>query len=117
MRDYPGRFVTLNYGTNDHAAEYQMEALVQAVIAANKIPVVPHVPWSDTDQIQTDGPIMNQMIDDLAEQYPQMLPGPDLWAAFEDRLDLIPSGDVHPNEEGQQHLRQTWATWMTGVAE
>jgi hypothetical protein len=115
MTGYPGRFVVLAYGTNDHAAELQMETLVQKVIAAGKTPVVPHMPWSQTAGIQMDGPLINQQIDALYKKYPAILPGPDLWAVFKDRTDLIPPGDVHPNSPGQEELRKTWATFIAGV--
>ena len=117
MARFEGKFVILAYGTNNHIADFSMEDLVLKVIAANKVPVVPHMPWSETDGIQTDGPLINAAIDALYEQYPEIVPGPDLWAVFENRLDLIPPGDVHPTTEGQEHLRQTWANWMVDVAE
>jgi hypothetical protein len=113
MRDFPGRFVALCYGTNDHAHEYQMETLVQKVIAAGKVPVVPRMPWSDTEGIQLDGPLINEQVNALYEEYPEIYPGPDMWAAFENRLDLMPSGDIHPNEPGQREWRAQWAAAMT----
>jgi hypothetical protein len=115
MSGYPGHFVILAYGTNDHAAELKMETLVQKVIAAGKTPVVPHMPWSQTAGIQTDGPLINQQIDALYKKYPAILPGPDLWGVFMGRTDLIPPGDVHPNSAGQVELRKTWATFIAGV--
>jgi hypothetical protein len=113
MDNYPGRFVVLAYGTNDHATEFHMEELVQAVIAAGKVPVVPHMPWSATSGIQTDGPLINAQIDALYQKYPEILPGPDLWAFFTNRTDLIPATDIHPNTVGQEELRKQWALIMT----
>lgn len=107
LAEFEGRYVVLAYGTNDHAAEFQMEALVQKVLGAGKIPVVPHVPWSD--QKLEEGPQLNQSIDALYAKYPDLVPGPDLWKAFENRTDLIPAGDVHPNADGQEFLRGEWA--------
>ncbi len=118
MTGFPGRYVVLAYGTNDNVSQggmLQMETLVQDVIAAGKTPVVPHMPWSDTASVQANGPIINQAIDALYVKYPQILRGPDLWAAFMNRTDLIPSGDVHPNSMGQEFLRQQWATVMAAV--
>jgi hypothetical protein len=115
LKSFPGRFVALAYGTNDHANDFQLESLVQAVIAAGKVPVVPHMPWSDTAQVQSDGPLINAAIDALYTKYPQIVKGPDLWQVFLNRTDLIPSGDVHPNQQGQEVLRQAWATAMAGV--
>jgi hypothetical protein len=122
MRLFPGRFVVLGYGTNDHMPSvgpngeqwgFQMEPLIEKVLAAGKIPAIPHMPWAQVDGIQVDGPPINETIDALYEKYPQVYRGPDLWAAFTDRTDLIPAGDVHPNAEGLAHWRQQWAEAMT----
>jgi lysophospholipase L1-like esterase len=113
LAEFEGRYVVLAYGTNDHAPEFKMESLVQKVIAAGKLPVVPHVPWSD--QKLEEGPLLNQNIDALYQKYPQIVKGPDLWGAFENRLDLIPHGDVHPNAEGQEFLRMEWSKLIGSV--
>jgi hypothetical protein len=112
MKDYPGRFVALAYGTNDHANEFHMEELVQKVIAAGKTPVVPHMPWSSGSQ---EGPLINAAIDKLYAKYPAIVRGPDLWAFFSGRTDLIPVGDVHPNGAGQEELRKQWAMTMAAI--
>jgi hypothetical protein len=114
MAEFEGRYVVLAYGTNDHASEYQMESLVQKVIAAGRVPVVPHVPWSD--QKLEEGPPLNQQIDALYQSYPEILRGPDLWQVFENRLDLIPQGDVHPNAEGMEFLRVEWSKVIAAAA-
>jgi lysophospholipase L1-like esterase len=113
LSEFGGRYVVLAYGTNDHAPEFKMESLVQKVIALGKVPVVPHLPWADGKL--EEGPLMNQAIDVLYAQYPQILKGPDLWKAFENRTDLIPSGDVHPNGEGMEFLRGEWAKVIGAV--
>jgi hypothetical protein len=113
VQNYPGLFVVLALGTNDHPDEFQMEALVQKVIALGRIPVIPHIPWSD--EKVTEGPMINQAIDALYAKYPEIMKGPDLWAAFENRTDLIPSGDVHPNDAGQEVLRKQWADMLAAV--
>ncbi len=114
LAEFEGRYIVLAYGTNDHANEFQMESLVQKVIAAGKVPVVPHVPWSD--QKLEEGPLLNEQIDALYLKYPEILRGPDLWQAFENRLDLVPHGDVHPNAEGMQFLRNEWSKVMSAAA-
>jgi hypothetical protein len=114
LAEFDGHYVVLAYGTNDHPADYKMESLVQKVIAAGRVPVVPHVPWSD--QKLDEGPLLNQNIDALYLKYPEILKGPDLWAVFENRLDLIPHGDVHPNAEGQEFLRSEWSKIIGAVA-
>ena len=113
MTDFPGRFVILAYGTNDHPNEYHMDELVQKVLAAGKTPVIPHMPWSATVNIQQDGPLINQQIDDLYVKYPAIFHGPDLWASFAARTDLIPANDIHPNGAGAEELRKRWAAAMT----
>jgi lysophospholipase L1-like esterase len=113
LAEFAGRYVVLAYGTNDHAAEFKMESLVQKVIALGKTPVVPHVPWADGKL--AEGPLLNQAIDELYAKYPQLIPGPDLWQAFENRTDLIPAGDVHPNDEGREFLRGEWAKVIAAV--
>jgi lysophospholipase L1-like esterase len=113
LTEFDGRYVVLAYGTNDHAAEYKMESLVQKVIALGKVPVVPHVPWSNTKL--EEGPLLNQQIDALYAKYPAIVKGPDLWKAFENRLEYIPAGDVHPNGEGMEFLRGEWAKTISAV--
>jgi hypothetical protein len=115
LEGYPGRFVCLSYGTNDHPKEFQMEALVQKVLAAGKIPVIPHMPWATGKQ--EEGPMINAIIDALYVKYPQIVRGPDLWAGFTNRTDLIAAGDVHPNGQGQLELRKMWAATMVGIYE
>jgi lysophospholipase L1-like esterase len=115
MSGFPGRYVVLAYGTNDQPNEFNMEPLVQKVIAAAKIPVVPHMPWAAGQNIQTNAPPNNKAIDDLYAKYPQIVHGPDLWAAFMNRTDLIPANDIHPNGAGQAFLRQQWAAVMAAI--
>src|SRR3954452_9338539 len=68
---FPGKYVTLNYGTNDGwagngdpAAYYTtMLALVDKVIAAGKTPVVATIPWpNNTGTWQTGTEAMNAQI-------------------------------------------------------
>jgi hypothetical protein len=112
MKDFPGRFVALPYGTNDHANDFQMEGLVKKVIAAGKTPVVPHMIWS---QGSTEGVQINEQIDALYKKYPEIVKGPDLWAEFEGHTEWIPPGDVHPNGPGQEQLRKVWAASMEAL--
>jgi lysophospholipase L1-like esterase len=113
LSEFAGRYVVLAYGTNDHAAEFKMENLVQKVIARGLVPVVPYLPWADGKL--EEGPLMNEVIAALYVKYPQILKGPDLWKAFENRTDLIPVGDVHPNGEGMEYLRAEWAKVIGAV--
>jgi lysophospholipase L1-like esterase len=112
MQDFPGRYVVLAYGTNDHPQDFKMEALVAKVLAAGKIPVIPHMPWSASS---TEGPAINLAIDALYAKYPAIVRGPDLWAFFSGRTDLIPANDVHPNAAGQEELRKQWAQTLAAL--
>ena len=114
LAEFPGCYVALAFGTNDHADGFQpqMAALIDIVLAAGKTPVVPRMPWSSGS---AEGEAINAQIEQLYLQYPEVLRGPDLWATFEGRTDLIPEGDVHPNGEGQAVLRQAWAETIAGV--
>jgi hypothetical protein len=113
MENFPGRFVVLAYGTNDHPNDYHMDELVQRVIDAGKVPAVPHMPWAPDESRQMEAVEINAMIDALYEKHPEIYRGPDLYSAFEGRTDLIPTGDIHPNDEGQAELRKHWAEAMT----
>jgi hypothetical protein len=110
IANFPGRYIVLAYGTNDHPNEYQMETLVQKVIAAGKTPVVPTIPWSDTKTGELQQ--MNATIATLYTRYPQILRGPDLYALTLNRTDYIPSGDVHPTDTGRQAILTAYATIM-----
>ncbi len=109
LATFPGRFVVLAYGTNDSATNFKMETLVQRVLAVGKVPVVPHMPWSNVNTPQ--GLAINALIDALYTKYPTIVRGPDLYQAFLNRADLFSApNDVHPNEQGQILLRQLWAS-------
>lgn len=112
MADFDGRYVVLAYGTNDHADGFRMNELIDHVLASGRIPVVPHMPWSSGSP---EGAAINAQIDAIYAARPEVLRGPDLWAAFENRTDLIPVGDVHPNDAGRDVLRQTWADWLVSL--
>lgn len=116
---YPGRYVTLNYGTNGGSDGFTaaMEVLIQKVFAAGKIPVIPHMPWSDIPDQLTKAPLINAQIDALYLKYPAIRRGPDLYTAFFGRTDLIPPGDVHPNDAGNQEIRRQWALAMTATSD
>ena len=130
---FPGRYVALAYGTNDvgwycpttpcsgdtritpTTFYNNMAGMVQTVIAAGKVPLVPTIPWGCTDQIKNYAPLFNQQVAALYNAYPQIVRGPDLWAFFQANPDLInktaPNGEqdcVHPTAAGYIALRQQW---------
>jgi lysophospholipase L1-like esterase len=114
LSGFPGRYVVLAYGTNDHADEFpgSMEKLVQTVLKLGKIPVVPHLPWAAGKIAEFSMEVAS--IDALYVKYPGILRGPDLWALFQNRTDLIPANDIHPNGKGQDVLRAEWAKFIAG---
>ena len=116
LATYPGRFVALCYGTydaNDINFSNNLETLILKVLAAGKVPIIPHVPWTDLPDQQTKMYPINARIDTLCTKYPVARRGPNLYTAFSGRTDLIPSGSVQPNDAGDQEMRRLWALSMT----
>jgi lysophospholipase L1-like esterase len=117
---FPGTYVGLSYGTNDAWRSsnpdfyYEnMKAMVEMVLAAGKIPVIPTIPWSSKQQsIQTTGAAMNQKIFDLYAEYPQIIHGPDLWNFFKTNPDLLSPDGVHPSDAGYVGMRREWVKAM-----
>lgn len=120
---FPGRYVGLSFGTNDgngnllgtpqlDAFQASYASLVQAVLDAGKIPVVPTIIWSGNTSIQANLPAMNQRLAALRTAYPQIVNGPDLYAAFQGRTDLFNTDGIHPNDAGSAELRLQWIQAM-----
>lgn len=116
---FPGKYVGLSYGTNDAlgcvnpATFYQNYAtLVQDVLHADKIPLVPRIPWGKNAQIQQCAPALNAQIAALYKAFPQIIHGPDLWSFFQSHQDLISQDTIHPTENGFGAYRQQWASTL-----
>ena len=86
--------------------------MVQAVISAGKVPVVPTIPWARTGDVQTCGPGLNAKIQLIYTNFPQVVHGPDLWAFFSTHQNLISGDNLHPSEAGYVAYRQQWADAM-----
>lgn len=132
IRRHPSaKYVAISLGTNDSNWNgvncknnpdgfYQDYAnLVQYVLNANKIPVVPTLPsayiekcgWSNVAQIQK-----------LYVNFPQIIPGPDLWNHFwigpdgthssrtPQQIEWFP--EIHPSTTGKDEYRRVWAEEM-----
>jgi lysophospholipase L1-like esterase len=119
---FSGKYVGLLYGTNDAnnagpgdpnfgpAFTTAMTTMIQAIIAAGKVPVLPiSIPWGKTANIQANGPTINTRIATLMTTFPQIVHGPDLWAYFQANPSLINDNDVHPTTDGYVAYRQQWA--------
>ena len=119
LTKFPGKYVALNYGTNDAngcgdttAFYNHYVTMVQAVLNAGKVPVVPTIPWARTSEVQSCGPGFNTKIQALYTAYPQIVKGPDLWTFFKNNQSLIGGDDLHPSTAGYQAYRQQWANAM-----
>lgn len=119
---FPGKYVVLSYGTNDAIACIDATTfynnyvlLVQAVLHAGKIPVVPHIPWGRNANIQSCGPPLNARIDALYKVFPQIIQGPDLWTYFQNNQTLISNDGIHPTYTGFATYRLLWAEAMLRV--
>ena len=116
---FPGRYAGLAYGTNDAngcmsptAFYNNYVTMVQAVINAGKVPVVPTIPWARTADVQNCGPGMNAKIQQLYANFPQVVHGPDLWQFFITHQNLISGDNLHPSAAGYIAYRQQWADAM-----
>jgi len=117
---FPGRYVGLSYGSNDAGSNVppstfysQYAQMVDAVLGAEKIPVVPKIPWSCNPTLQANVPGLNAQIDALYAAYPQIVRGPDLWAYFQSHPGDLSSDCLHPTASGYVAYRQQWTNAMT----
>ncbi|MGA2191129.1 MAG: choice-of-anchor D domain-containing protein [Steroidobacteraceae bacterium] len=122
LANIPSKYVTINLGTNDAAgsippATYfaNMATLVQAVIAAGKVPVIPTIPYSPDPTHLANTPGLNQQIQALYQAYPEIVPGPDLWTYFMNNPQYISTDNVHPNAQGCAAYRTQWAQFAAGT--
>lgn len=115
---FPGRFVGIGFGTNDagRTSPEQFYAsyatVVQRVLDAGKVPIVPTIPWGKTAAVQTNGPALNRKIEELYAAYPRVVRGPDLWTLFQESPSLIQDGGVHPTSQGCGRMKQWWVQAM-----
>lgn len=116
---FPGKYVVLSYGTNDANAcvapttfYNNFVMMVEAILHAGKIPVIPHLPWGRTPNIQQCGPPLNSQIDALYKAFPQIIKGPDLWSYFQAHQDFISSDNIHPTQAGIAAYREQWVGAM-----
>jgi hypothetical protein len=113
---FPGKYVGLGYGNNDALDCVNPQtfytndvAMVEDVLHAGKVPVVPTLSWGKNANLQNCGPALNAKIAELYQAFPQIVHGPDLWDFFKAHPELISSDDIHPNDVGFGDYRQMWA--------
>lgn len=129
-------YVTINLGTNDlngtghswpntasNNYEANMTALVQDVINAGMVPVVPTVPWAPTScdgsaALTDNDPTVSGtpnywIVNTLYANFPEVVHGPDLWTYFDTHQSLINTSNCpHPTTAGQWDYRTLWANTM-----
>jgi len=123
LNDMPAvEYVGLSLGTNDangdvSSATYysNMQTLVQDILAAGKIPIIPTIVASPSGAVQANAPGMNAAIAQLESQYPQIIPGPDLWSLFYGHsiADGWFSDSLHPSlSTGCDAFQKAWTNTM-----
>ncbi len=114
------RHFAIGYGSNDAwndqlgALEFRanLQALVEALLAAGRVPVLARIPFSPDDnhyRVQA----YNQVVDQLTEQH-GLLRGPDLYAWFREHPEQL-SDEVHPAPEGRVAINRLWAEAMDSL--
>lgn len=115
------RYVSLAYGTNDawgssDRAELfynNTKYMIDAIIAAGKIPVLPKIPSSTNPDVGDHVPAYNAMIDKLYEEYSdKLVHGPDFDEFFKEHPDYLSGDGVHPADTGYAEMRKVWAETM-----
>ncbi len=119
---YSGKYVSIAYGTNDawgndgSGAEAYYENtkyMIDAVLAAGKIPVLPKIPYSTNADVNGHLDDFNGMIDRLYKEYDgKLIQGPDFETYFRENPDGLSGDGVHPSSEGYDAMRQIWAKTM-----
>ena len=117
---FPGHYVSIALGTNDANQKVaaglfydNMTKLVQTVLQAGKVPIVPLIPWGCTEGIAQDGPKINDAIKQLWTANPQVIQGPDFWAFFQGHQGLLSKDCIHPSlPDGAAAYRQLYAQTM-----
>jgi lysophospholipase L1-like esterase len=124
------RYIAICYGQNDAggsaiATDYRFydsyKAIVDAVLAAGRIPAIPTISWTGRHPMQDilGDPItgsqytFNRQLTKLKEDYRALgkviIEGPDLWTFFKNNPDLIKPGDDHPTDDGYVAMQNLWA--------
>lgn len=120
LKDFPGKYVSIAYGTNDSwgnqtGAEkyYENTAyMVEKVLESGKTPIVPKIPYSTETGVNTYLADYNAMVDKIYETYPEVIKGPDFETFFKENPELLSGDGVHPATEGYTAMRQIWAETM-----
>ena len=117
---FPGKYVSIAYGTNDAwgnqsgAQKYYENtvAMIQKVLDAGKVPVLPKIPHAEEPGVADYLDDYNAMIDKIYEEFPEVVKGPDFDAIMREHPEYLSSDGVHPNSEGYEEMRRIWAETM-----
>ncbi len=117
---FPGKYVSVAYGTNDawgnpsNTEKYYSNTayMVEKIIEAGKIPVVPKIPYATESAVGDNVPAYNAMIEKIYENYPEVVKGPDFETFFRENPDLLSADGVHPSDNGYAAMRELWADVM-----
>jgi 1,2-diacylglycerol 3-beta-glucosyltransferase len=119
---FPGRFVGLAYGTNDawggvgpDAYRANLQRMIDAVGTADKIVLLPTIPYSSLEDVAAHVPALNAVVDDLVDANDHVLAGPDFYEFFRSNPDLLSDDGVHPTDEGYAEMRALWAEFVVRV--
>ncbi len=117
----PATYVSIAYGTNDcwgnpnNIQSYyeNTKYMIDAVLKAGKIPVLPKIPFSTNKDVGSNTGYYNAMIDKLYDEYgDKLVHGPDFDAFFRENTWGLSNDGVHPNSEGYEAMRKFWAETM-----
>lgn len=121
LADSSARFVSIAYGTNDAWGNqtgadryYDCEkSMIDAVLAAGKIPVLPTIPFSTNKDVASNLESYNAKINRLYTEYgSKIVHGPDLYGIIKEHPEYLSSDGVHPSSEGYEEIRRIWAETM-----
>lgn len=117
----PAKYISIAYGTNDAwgnqtgTEKYyeNTKYMIDAVLKAGKVPVLPKIPASTNADVKDNVPAYNAMIDKIYKEYgDKIIQGPDFEAFFTEHPEYLSSDGVHPENTGYDEMRQLWAKTM-----
>lgn len=120
LNAFPGKYVTLNFGTNDswnasgdpNGYSSTMQSLINKIKAKGKIAVISTIPWpNNAGGWPANVEAMNAKILQLYTANPDsVIPGPDLYTLTKGKTNYYRgTGDVHFNDLGSSVARKAWA--------
>jgi hypothetical protein len=125
MADFPGTFVILSIGQNDTNAgtnidrmEADFRRLLDLVVAAGKVPVVPTLRWTFTNGATSVANIQawNARLVTIRADYPTCITGPDVYtrAAAQGLAGLL-ADRTHLSQAGVTLTQEDWLIWALGT--